>query len=184
GPPTRRSKRREHLPPVRRLRRRARRRPGRAGGPRRAHRDPLSRADPPPGGLRIARLWSGDPPAHRACVRARPQHAALSRNDPRAGGVRGGDVGVGGGPGFEAMTHEELLRLISIDPNICFGRPYIKGNRIWVSLILDLLAAGATVEEIIADYPQLTRDDVVACIAYGSEMSRERYVDIPVTRTA
>ena len=49
-----------------------------------------------------------------------------------------------------------------------------------MSLILDLLAAGTTVDEILHDYPQLLRDDVLACIAYGSEMSRERYVDIPV----
>ena len=53
-----------------------------------------------------------------------------------------------------------------------------------MSLILDLLAAGSTIEEIVSDYPQLTRDDVLACIAYGSEMSRERYVDIPAAKTA
>jgi uncharacterized protein (DUF433 family) len=78
------------------------------------------------------------------------------------------------------MTHEELLQRISIDPSICFGKPCIRGHRIWVSLILDLLAAGTTVDEIRHDYPQLTRDDVLACITYGSEMSRERYVDVPV----
>jgi uncharacterized protein (DUF433 family) len=53
-----------------------------------------------------------------------------------------------------------------------------------VSLILDLRAAGTTVDEVLDQYPQLTREDVLACIAYGSEMSRERYVDIPVTRPA
>ena len=53
-----------------------------------------------------------------------------------------------------------------------------------MSLILDFLAAGTTVDEILHEYPQLTRDDVLACIAYGSEMSRERYVDIPVTKPA
>jgi uncharacterized protein (DUF433 family) len=82
------------------------------------------------------------------------------------------------------MTQAELLRRISIDPNICFGKPCIKGHRIWVSLILDLLAADATVEEILDQYPQLTREDVLACIAYGSEMSRERYVDIPAAKPA
>jgi len=50
--------------------------------------------------------------------------------------------------------------------------------------ILDRLAAGVTVDEILHEYPQLVRDDVLACIAYGSEMSRERYVDIPVTKPA
>ena len=82
------------------------------------------------------------------------------------------------------MTHEELLQRISINPNICFGKPCIRGHRIWVSLILDLLAAGTSVEEILDQYPQLRRDDVLACIAYGSEMSRERYVDIPLTKPA
>ena len=79
-----------------------------------------------------------------------------------------------------SMAREELLQRISIDPGICFGKPCIRGHRIWVSLILDLLAAGTSVDEILHDYPQLVRDDVLACIAYGSEMSRVRYVDIPV----
>jgi len=72
-----------------------------------------------------------------------------------------------------------LLEKISVDPNICFGKPCIRGHRIWVSLLLDLLADGMTVEEIMAEYPQLTKDDIRAAIAYGAEMSRERYVDIP-----
>jgi uncharacterized protein (DUF433 family) len=74
---------------------------------------------------------------------------------------------------------EQLLKRISINPNVCFGKPCIRGYRIWVSLILDLLANGATFEEILEDYPFLERDDILACIAYGSEMTRERYVDVP-----
>jgi uncharacterized protein (DUF433 family) len=76
------------------------------------------------------------------------------------------------------MTHEELLRRISIDPAVCGGRPCIRGHRIWVSLILDFLASGTTVEEILEDYPQLTAEDVRACMAYGSEMTRERTVHV------
>jgi uncharacterized protein (DUF433 family) len=72
-----------------------------------------------------------------------------------------------------------LLQRISVDQNICFGKPCIRGTRIWVSLLLDLLADGMSIEEILAEYPQLTRDDILAAIAYGAEMSRERYVDIP-----
>jgi uncharacterized protein (DUF433 family) len=72
-----------------------------------------------------------------------------------------------------------LLQRISVDQNICFGKPCIRGTRIWVSLLLDLLADGMTIEEILTEYPQLTRDDIRAAIAYGAEMSRERYVDIP-----
>lgn len=77
-----------------------------------------------------------------------------------------------------------LLQRISIDPNICFGKPCVKGTRLWVSLILDFLASGATIEELLDDYPQLQRDDILACIAYGAEMSRERFVDLPGTSAA
>ena len=65
-----------------------------------------------------------------------------------------------------------LLERISIDPNVCFGKPCIRGTRIWVSLILDLLASGTGIDELLAEYPQLTVDDVRAAIAYGAEMAR------------
>ena len=71
-----------------------------------------------------------------------------------------------------------LLQRISVDPNICFGKPCIRGTRIWVSLILDFLADGMTIEEIIEQYPHLTKEDIRAAIAYGAEMSRERFVEI------
>jgi uncharacterized protein (DUF433 family) len=72
-----------------------------------------------------------------------------------------------------------LLERISIDPNVCFGKPCIRGTRIWVSLLLDFMANGMTTEQILAEYPQLAADDIRAAIAYGAEMTRERYVDIP-----
>ncbi|HEV2990163.1 MAG TPA: DUF433 domain-containing protein [Candidatus Angelobacter sp.] len=78
------------------------------------------------------------------------------------------------------MSREELLERISINPEICFGKPCIRGHRIWVSLILDFLANGASVQSILQDYPQLEESDIMACIAYGAEMSRERFVDIPL----
>ncbi|MBM3933931.1 MAG: DUF433 domain-containing protein [SAR202 cluster bacterium] len=77
------------------------------------------------------------------------------------------------------MERNPLLKRISVDPNICFGKPCIKGTRIWVSLLLDFLAAGMTILEILEEYPQLSEEDVRAAIAYGAEISRERYVDIP-----
>ena len=77
------------------------------------------------------------------------------------------------------MKREELLSRISIDPRICFGKPCIKGHRIWVSLILDFLASGMTTSEVLRQYPGLEKADIYACIAYGAEMSRERYVEIP-----
>jgi uncharacterized protein (DUF433 family) len=53
-----------------------------------------------------------------------------------------------------------------------------------VSLVLDLLAAGLSVEVVLEEYPQLTPEDVLACVAYGAEMSRERFVDVPLERPA
>ena len=78
------------------------------------------------------------------------------------------------------LTREELLKRIWIDPARCGGKPCIRGHRICVSLILDLLASGSPVEEILSSYPGLAQEDILACIAYGSEMSRERYVEIPI----
>ena len=77
------------------------------------------------------------------------------------------------------MRKEELLGRISTDPNVCFGKPCIRGHRIWVSLVLDLLASGWDVTEVLRNYPGLVEEDVLACIAYGAEMSRERYVEVP-----
>jgi len=78
------------------------------------------------------------------------------------------------------MKREELLARIAIDPQVCFGKPCIRGSRLWVSLILDLLADGMTISDILAEYPGLEEVDVRACLAYGAEMARERYVDIPL----
>jgi uncharacterized protein (DUF433 family) len=77
-----------------------------------------------------------------------------------------------------------LLDRIAIDPNVCFGKPCIRGTRIWVSLILDILANGSTIEELLDEYPQLTVEDIRAAIAYGAEMARERYIEIPIESTA
>jgi uncharacterized protein (DUF433 family) len=76
------------------------------------------------------------------------------------------------------MTREELLARIAIDPEVCFGKPCIRGTRIWVSLVLDLLASDSTIQDIRDNYPGLTEEDVRACIAYGAEMARERYVNL------
>ena len=72
---------------------------------------------------------------------------------------------------------------ITIDPNICHGKPCIKGTRIWVSLIVDNLADGVTEAEILEAYPSLTKDDIKVALAYAAEMARERYVDIPMKQT-
>jgi uncharacterized protein (DUF433 family) len=73
----------------------------------------------------------------------------------------------------------QLLDRISIDPQVCGGKPCIRGTRLWVSLILDLLADGMPAADLIADYPQLTHQDILAAIAYGAEMSREQILPVP-----
>ncbi len=78
------------------------------------------------------------------------------------------------------MTREELSQRIWIDPARCGGKPCIRGTRIWVSLILDFLASGTTVEEVLSEYPQLKPEDIRACIGYGSEMAREHFVAVPL----
>ena len=75
------------------------------------------------------------------------------------------------------MNH--LLDRISVNPNVCFGKPCIKGTRIWVALLLDMLAGGNTEKELLEHYPQLTHEDIMAAIAYGAEVSRERIIPVP-----
>jgi uncharacterized protein (DUF433 family) len=60
-----------------------------------------------------------------------------------------------------------LLTRISVDPNTCFRKPCMRGARIWVSLILDMLGPGVSVKEILTDYPQLKREDILAAVAYA-----------------
>lgn len=76
------------------------------------------------------------------------------------------------------MTREELLQRIVVDPEIGFGKPCIPGHRIWVALILDLLASGMSVEGILGEYPQLEEADIRACLAYAAEMAREQIMAV------
>ena len=62
---------------------------------------------------------------------------------------------------------------IIVDPDILVGKPVIKGTRISVDLIMDRLADGWTVEQITASYPRVTREDVLAAIAFVAEIFRE-----------
>ena len=75
---------------------------------------------------------------------------------------------------------DPLLARISINPQVCGGKPCIKGTRIWVSLILDLLASGMSETELLAEYPGLAREYILAAIAYCAEAARERVIPVPV----
>jgi uncharacterized protein (DUF433 family) len=59
--------------------------------------------------------------------------------------------------------------IITINPNIRFGRPCIRGHRITVYDVLGWLASGMTVKEITTDYPELTEEDIKACLAYAAD---------------
>jgi len=71
------------------------------------------------------------------------------------------------------VDQEELLKRISVDPNVCKGKACIRGTRVLVSIILGSLAEGLTPEEIIDHYPQLTVDDIHAALAYGAALAEE-----------
>jgi uncharacterized protein (DUF433 family) len=64
----------------------------------------------------------------------------------------------------------DLLKRITLDPNICFGKPTIRNMRYPVEMILDLLGAGMTFEEILADYPDLEREDLQACLVFAGKL--------------
>lgn len=81
-------------------------------------------------------------------------------------------------PSPKIMTHSEMSARISVDPAICFGKPCIKGTRIWVSLILDNLADGVSEAELLREYPQLRGEDIRAALAFAAEATRERVVDL------
>jgi len=73
---------------------------------------------------------------------------------------------------------DELLKRISVDPKVCFGKPCVRGTRIWVSLIVDNLAEGMSEAEILEAYPQLGSEDIRAALAYAAEMTRDRIIPL------
>ncbi len=73
-----------------------------------------------------------------------------------------------------ATLHNTLLERITIDPNVRFGKPCIRGHRITVQEILEWLSGGASQQQILADYPQLEPEDFLAVYAYAAELAAER----------
>jgi uncharacterized protein (DUF433 family) len=71
------------------------------------------------------------------------------------------------------MKNEELLNRVAVDPNVCGGKPCIRGTRIYVEIILDALAEGLSPEEILDHYPSLRMEDIRAAVAYAAELARE-----------
>ena len=73
------------------------------------------------------------------------------------------------------MTHK-LLNRITIDPDICHGKPTIRGLRYPVDNMLELLASGMTMEELQKDYPDLDREDFLACIEYAAKLTQVKSI--------
>jgi uncharacterized protein (DUF433 family) len=62
---------------------------------------------------------------------------------------------------------------IEVNPEVLVGKPVVRGTRLAVELILDLLAAGESESQLLADYPRLTREDLPSCLAYASHLAHE-----------
>lgn len=71
------------------------------------------------------------------------------------------------------MSDEEVLARIAVDPKICAGKPFIRGTRICITVILDALTQGLSPEEIIDHYPSLESDDLHAALAYASRLAEK-----------
>lgn len=67
---------------------------------------------------------------------------------------------------------------ISIDPQVCHGQACIKGTRIPVHQIVHMLANGDTIDELLGDYPSLTREDILACLEYAATLAEEQVTPI------
>jgi len=72
----------------------------------------------------------------------------------------------------------KVLERISVNSNICHGKACIKGTRVPVHIILDLLAAGENVENILKAYPQITKEDVHECLLYAARLANEEIIPI------
>ena len=68
---------------------------------------------------------------------------------------------------------EDWRSRITVDPEVLAGKPVIKGTRMAVEFIVELLANGWTIEEVLENYPQLKREDVIAALKYAAEVSRK-----------
>lgn len=78
------------------------------------------------------------------------------------------------------MNREKLLQRVSVDPGVCGGKPCISGTRIDIAIILDGLAEGLTPEQLIDHFPQLTKEDIQAALAYAADLSRENLWKIAI----
>ena len=74
------------------------------------------------------------------------------------------------------MTNEELLKRIVIDPDVCHGKPIVRGLRYPVQSLLELLASGMTQDEILDDYEDLEKEDLIACLLFAAKMTEVKNI--------
>ncbi len=78
------------------------------------------------------------------------------------------------------MDSGEIREHIIVDPLVCHGQPCIRGTRTQVWLVLEALAGGDTIDDLLANYPGVTELDVRACLAYGASLARDEFVSLDV----
>ena len=79
------------------------------------------------------------------------------------------------------MANGQLLARITVDPEICHGKPCIRGLRYPVESILEYLAGGDSVEQVLAEFPDLERDDILACLEFSRKMLAAKSVHVALT---
>ncbi|HBY98384.1 MAG TPA: hypothetical protein DEP84_31335 [Chloroflexi bacterium] len=79
-----------------------------------------------------------------------------------------------------SSSPETLLNRITIDPEICHGKPCIRGLRYPVEMVLELLSSGMTIDEILADYEDLEREDIFAALVFATRLSQVKRVHTAV----
>jgi uncharacterized protein (DUF433 family) len=75
------------------------------------------------------------------------------------------------------IRHEELLNRITFNPEVFGGKPIIRGHRLAVEHVLEMLAVGDSTDEILAGYPWLQKDDIAACLLYAARTVGNEYVE-------
>src|SRR5438067_1959730 len=99
--------------------------------------------------------------------------SAAKAGHPRSGQSRSGDA-AGDRLSWYTVIMDQLLSRITIDPAVCHGKPVVRGLRYPVETLLELLSSGMTFEEILADYKDLERDDLLAVLAFAARLARTR----------
>lgn len=79
------------------------------------------------------------------------------------------------------MLQDNLLSRITVDPELCHGKPCIRSLRYPVESILEYLAGGDTVEQVLAEFPDLERDDVLACLEFSRRMLAAKSIHLALT---